>query len=69
MSALKKADLARSTINAAATTRAGAAATSILGGVLDLGLNAGLALVTRSPWAIAATVAGAGLLAHQLLKG
>lgn len=66
MSVLVKADMARQRINVAATAKAGTAAASVLGGVVDLGLNASLALVTRSPWAAAATVASAAILAHQI---
>lgn len=63
---LKKADMHRQRINARAQQKAGAAAQNIAGGVIDLGLNAGLALVTKSPWAVAATVASAGLLVHSI---
>ena len=66
MSLLKKADMHRQRINTAATAKAGTAAVSVLGGVVDLGLNAGLALVTRSPWAVAATAVSAGLLAASI---
>jgi len=66
---LQKADLARQRINVGAQKRAGAAASNILGSVVDLGANAALALVTKSPWAIAGTLAAGAALAANLFSG
>lgn len=63
---VQKASLKRQQINAAASKRAGEAAVNIGVGVLDLAVNAGLAIVTKNPYAIAGTAVAAGLLAKQL---
>lgn len=66
MSVLKKADLARQAMHTKAVAKAGTSAVGLTGAGLDLALNTGLALATKSPLAAAAALASGAFLVNKL---